>query len=74
MKNSLAFIIDKLTESIEQTKTGKKFKTDVFPVSRAEIKTILKKEGWLFNWKEEYNISNHQVYKLVLKAQTKSRA
>ena len=60
------FVIDKLTNSIEQRKTGKSFDTDVLQVTPEEIKTILKKNGWLFNWKTEYKLEGHQVYKLAL--------
>ena len=41
------FVIDKLTNSIEQRKTGKSFDTDVLQVTPEEIKTILKKNGYL---------------------------
>ena len=51
--NHLDFVIDKLTNSIENVKTGDSFKTDVSLLTRDEIKGITKKNRWLFDWKSE---------------------
>ena len=49
----LDFVIDKLTNSIENVLTGDSFRTDVTLVSGADLKTIIKKNGWVFDWKDE---------------------
>ena len=45
------FEIDKLTHSLEDTTTGNVLLTDVLPLEKADLKVILKKSGWKFNWK-----------------------
>jgi len=61
----LDFEIDKITESIENTETGETLDTLVLPVTKADLKEITKKNGWLFDWKLEFSKPEHQVYKLV---------
>jgi len=61
----LDFEVDKITKSIENTKTGESFATLVLPVTAADLKTVTKKNGWYFNWKLELSEPGHQVYKLV---------
>jgi hypothetical protein len=60
------FWIDKLTNSIEERATGKRLNTIIEPISQQQIKLILKKNGWTFNWKKEYKLANRQIYKLLL--------
>ena len=57
--------IDKLTNSIENAVTGEAFETTVLPVPAAGLKTTTKKNGWLFNWREEARQPGHQVFKLT---------
>ena len=49
----LDFIIDKLTNSIENVVTGDSFATDISLLSKTDLKTDLKTvsktQGWLFN-------------------------
>ncbi len=59
-------IIDKITRSIEDSRSGKVFETDVLPVTKAELTGILKKNGWQFNWRMESKEPKHQIFKLVL--------
>jgi len=61
----LAFEIDKITESIENAQTGETLNTLVLPVTKADLEEVTKKNGWIFDWKFEYNQIGHQVYKLV---------
>jgi len=61
----LAFEIDKITESIENARTGETLNTLVLPITKDDLKEITKKNGWLFDWKEDLSKSEHQVYKLV---------
>jgi hypothetical protein len=48
----LDFIIDKLTNSIQNTISGDSFETEVSRLTKADIKQITKKNGWNFNWKK----------------------
>lgn len=59
------FVIDKITNSIEERTTGRRLETNVQLVSAEDIKQIRKKDGWLFNWKKEYKTSARQIYKLL---------
>ncbi len=57
--------IDKITKSLEKATTGNTFTTLVLPVTSADLKKVLKKNGWFFIWKRELK-RNTNVYKLVL--------
>ena len=61
----LDFEVDKITESIEDAETGESLDTLVLPFTKADLKETTKKNGWLFDWKLEYNQTGHQLYKLV---------
>ena len=61
----LDFEIDKITESIENAETGETLDTLVLPVTKADLEEVTKKNGWLFDWKFEYDQTGRQVYKLV---------
>lgn len=57
MKRTLQYFdieIDKLTNSIENVITGDRFQTDISLIDKDDLKLISKKNGWLFNWKNEY--------------------
>lgn len=58
--------IDKLTNSIENTVSGDCFQTEVILVSKEDIRAIAKKEGWLFDWKQELKQAEREVYKLTI--------
>jgi len=62
----LDFIIDKLTNSIENVLTGDSFATDISILTSTDLKKVNKKTGWLFNWKEEYIKPERDVYKLTI--------
>lgn len=69
MKHSPQYIdieIDKLTNSIENVITGDRFQTDVSLIEKNELKLIIKKNGWLFNWKNEYKQPDRDIYKLTI--------
>lgn len=68
----LGFEIDKITESIENAETGENLDTLVLPVTQADLKEITQKNGWLFDWKLEYNQTGHQLYKLVAEQEPKT--
>jgi hypothetical protein len=62
----LGFEVDKLTRSIENAVTGDSFPTEVTHLTKADLKTILKKSGWQFDWKKELNYDDREVYKLTI--------
>jgi hypothetical protein len=57
------FLIDKLTNSIENTLSGEVFDTEITLVSDKDIKTLKEKE-WQFNWKHERKDKAKQIFKL----------
>lgn len=62
----LDFEIDFLTNSIKNTISGDSFHTEVLPLSKADLKQIVKKNGWQFNWKTEFGNNKKEVYKLTI--------
>lgn len=70
MKNKphveLDFEIDKLTNSIENVVTGDSFVTEISLLNKSELKIVSKKNGWLFNWVDEYKQPARDVYKLTI--------
>lgn len=67
MRKQAGFVIDKITESIEEVSTGKSFETEIILASVDEIRKVHKKDGWLFNWKREFTQPGRQLFKLVIK-------
>jgi len=61
------FIIDKLTNSIINSISGDSFQTEIAVLKKNDLKNILKKNGWKFNWRVEYNDIKKEVYKLHIK-------
>jgi hypothetical protein len=59
--------IDRLTNSIVNTISGDSFPTDVHPVTKADLKNVTKKNGWLFSWASELKYLDRQVYKLTIR-------
>ena len=62
----LDFVIDKLTNSIENITTGDSFATEISLLTSIDLKLITKTRGWLFNWKEEHKDPVKDVYKLTI--------
>jgi hypothetical protein len=62
----LDFLVDKLTNSIENVVTGDSFSTDITLISSADLKTTTKQNGWQFDWKEEFKQPERDVYKLTI--------
>lgn len=61
----LDFVIDKLTNSIENRITGDSFTTTIIHLTKFDLKSITRKSGWVFNWKHELNQPQREVYKLT---------
>ena len=66
IEEGLDFLIDKLTNSIENVITGDSFQTEISVVSLKELKLITIKSGWLFNWKDELQEPSRDVFKLTI--------
>ena len=62
----LGFIVDKLTNSIQNTISGDTFQTDVLRFTLDDAKLAAKKAGWNFDWKSELNDNKKEVYKLTI--------
>ncbi len=60
----LDFIIDKLTNSIENTSTGEVFDTEIVRMTPKLVKEI-KKTDWNFDWSKEIKDKSKEVYKLT---------
>lgn len=65
-KTGLDFIIDKLTNSIENVVTGDSFATDIILVTATDLKNVLKKKDWQFDWKLEFKQPQRDIYKLTI--------
>lgn len=62
----LDFLVDKLTNSIENVQTGDVFATNITLLSSSDLKTVTKKSGWQFDWKYELKQPEREVYKLTI--------
>lgn len=65
--NFLDFEIDGLTRSIENVATGDSFSTDVLYLIKTDTRQVTKKNGWLFNWNNELDAPDREVYKLTIR-------
>ena len=65
-KIGLDFEVDKLTNSIENIVTGDSFATDISIISISDLKTVIKKNGWQFDWRLELKQPERDVYKLTI--------
>lgn len=62
----LDFIIDKLTNSIENVVTGDSFTTDISLLKSSDLKNTTKTKNWLFDWKYEFQQPERDVFKLTI--------
>jgi len=60
--NRIGLKIDKLTDSLQDAKTGESYATDF---RRATARDLAKTKSWFFDWRHE--LTNRKVYKLFLK-------
>jgi len=63
-ETGLDFIIDKLTNSIENSLTGEIFDTEVIRILQKDNKQI-KKADWSFDWHKEFVEPKNEIYKLT---------
>ncbi|HET7360569.1 MAG TPA: hypothetical protein VFI78_01410 [Salinimicrobium sp.] len=66
IETELDFEIDKLTNSVENIKSGDRFPTEVSLLTKEEAKKLTNKNGWRFDWKNELKIPTREVYKLTI--------
>jgi hypothetical protein len=62
----LDFEIDKLTDSILNRISGDSFRTEISSITKADLKSITKSKGWLFDWKYEFNQFDRGIHKLTI--------
>lgn len=62
----LDFVVDKLTNSIQNTISGDSFETEVLRLTKNDLKQITKINGWNFNWKAELKDNRKEVFKLTI--------
>lgn len=62
----LDFIVDKLTNSIQNTISGDSFQTEISRLTYLDGEQVIKKNGWSFNWKYELENEINEVYKLTI--------
>jgi len=62
----LDFIVDRLTNSIQNTISGDSFPTEVARFTLKDSRQTTKKNGWNFNWKSELDNDINEVYKLTI--------
>jgi len=60
------FEIDELTNSIRNIITNDSFQTDISRITKADLKTVSKRNGWLFSWKQELSFPERDVFKLTI--------
>lgn len=60
----LDFIVDKLTNSVENTFTGEVFDTEITELTVKDVRQI-KKTDWQFDWHKELKDATKAVYKLT---------
>ena len=65
VSKGIDIIIDKLTNSVENSISGDSFRTEALLVTVTDFKK-LKKVDWVFDWKREGQDPQKQVYKLVI--------
>jgi len=58
--------IDELTNSIKNVVSGDSFQTEVSIITKADLKTITKKNEWQFDWKYELKHPERDIYKLTI--------
>jgi hypothetical protein len=62
----LDFVVDSLTNSIQNTVSGDSFLTEVLGLAKSDLKYLTKKNGWDFNWKAELVDNTKEVFKLTI--------
>ncbi len=62
----LDFEIDELTNSIRNVISNDSFQTTISRITKTDLKSVTKKKGWLFNWRQELGFPERDVFKLTI--------
>jgi len=62
----LDFVVDKLTNSVQNTISGDSFATEVLRLTKADLKQVTRKNGWNFKWASELADNTKEVFKLTI--------
>ncbi len=62
----LDFVVDRLTDSIQNAISGDSFPTEVLFLTKADLKQVTKKNGWSFAWRLELADNTREVFKLTI--------
>lgn len=62
----LEFVIDKITNSIENAVTGDSFHTEVSILTKSDIRLLSNKKLWVFDWNSEIKNPKKEVFKLTI--------
>lgn len=65
-KIELDFIVDKLTNSIENVASGDSFPTEVSILTTKDLMNVIKKSEWRFDWSFESKQPEREVVKLTI--------
>ncbi len=65
-KQGIDIEIDELANSIKNVVSGDSFQTEISIITKADLKTVTKKNGWKFDWKFELKQPERDVYKLTI--------
>ena len=61
-----SFLVDFLTNSIQNRITGDSFETKIILLEKEDIKKLIKSKNWLFDWGKEAKTKGRNIYKLTL--------
>ena len=62
----LDFEVDELTNSVKNVITNDSFQTTISRITKADLKTITKRNGWLFSWRQELSFPERDIFKLTI--------
>ncbi len=62
----LDFEIDELTNSIKNVVSNDSFQTTISRITKSDLKSVTKKRGWLFDWRQELGFPERDVFKLTI--------
>ncbi len=62
----LDYVIDKLTNSIQNTVSGDSFQTEIHRLTIKDLNTTTKLNGWNFDRKSELADNSKEIYKLTI--------
>lgn len=66
MEEGIDIEIDGLTNSIENAISGDRFQTETSLLEKVDLRSITKKQGWVFDWSKEFRDSSSEIYKLTI--------